>query len=75
MPDTIKISRKDAAKLADAISRVTATGQGGIAAAAIIQAICEILPDSIPLTAFRTIANNGVIDLSGRNYLANMGAK
>jgi hypothetical protein len=71
---TIKISIKDAAALAKAIREITETGEGdNLAVRAIIQNISRLLPDNVDRGVFRAEAR-GVLDLSGRDYVATIKA-
>ena len=67
----IKITIKDAQALADAIAEITTRPEGdNLAVRAIIQQISHMLPDNISAPYFRSTARGGVIDLSGRDYVA-----
>jgi len=67
---TIKLTIKDAEALAAAIREITAAPEGdNLAVRAIVQNISRILPGTVDQSVFRAKAR-GVIDLSGRNYVA-----
>lgn len=71
MNTQIKISIKDAEVLAAAIAEITTSPEGdNLAVRAIIQQISNILPGNISASVFRATARGGVIDLSGRDYVA-----
>ena len=71
MTQQIKISIKDAQALAEAIAEITTSPDGdNLAARAIIQQISRMLPGNISAPCFRSTARGGVIDLSGRDYVA-----
>ena len=68
---TIKISIKDAQVLADAIAEITTCPEGdNLASRALIQRISRLLPDNVSASCFHNTARGGVIDLSGRDYVA-----
>lgn len=67
---TIKISMKDATRLGEVIGNIVEHDRDNITARAIVQAISWLLPENISASAFRTVANGYVVDLSGRNYVA-----
>lgn len=73
--DQIKLTQKSAVALAYAIARITKESNGDtVAVRAVIQSIAAILPDNVSATMFRKIARNGVLDFSGRNYIAKVSA-
>lgn len=68
---TIKITIKDAEALATAIAKVTEhAGRDNPAVRAIIQQISFLLPEKVSASSFRCEALSGLLDLSGRDYLA-----
>lgn len=67
---TIKITIKDAEALAAAIAKVTEhAGRDNPAVRAIIQQISFLLPEKVSASSFRCAALNGLLDLSGTDYL------
>ena len=69
MTDAIKISIKDATKLAHAIAEITSLPDGkNLAVRAVIQRISQLLPENVSSSVFRDVAINA-IDLTGRDYI------
>lgn len=65
----IKISIKDAERLAEVIGDIVERDPDNLTARAIVQAISWVLPEKVSASVFRT-ACTGILDLSGRNYVA-----
>ena len=72
---TIKLSIKDADRLAEVIGNITEHDTDNVTARAIVQAISWLLPENVSATAFRVVAYGNRLDLSGRNYVEEVTSK
>lgn len=71
----MKMTIKDATRLAEVIGNIVEHDAGNTTARAIVQAISWLLPDTVNASAFRFTAYGNRLDLTRRNYVAEVTGK